>query len=120
MKLLKTIVLSATLAVFSLTLVTSPATLTHAAQAIKVTSITVKSPSKPLTPTQTFQLKPTVITSPKGNAKITYSSTNTKVATVNGSGLVTAVSPGKATIYVSSGDKKTSAAINVVTSDHKH
>jgi len=114
MKLLKKIVVAATLATFSLTLVTSPITLIHAEQAVKVTSITVKGPSNALKANQTFQLKPTVVTSPKdGNIKITYSSTNTKVATVSVSGLVTALNPGKAIIYASSGGKSTYAVINV-------
>ncbi|MBY3621355.1 hypothetical protein CA600_30000 [Paenibacillus sp. VTT E-133280] len=125
MKVLKKGVLTATLSVAFLTLtITSPAALTpatQAAQAVKVTSIAVKGPSNPLRPSETFQLKPTAVTSPKGGKiKITYSSSNSKVATVNASGLVTAVASGKATINVNSGGKKTSVVINVVTSDHKH
>ncbi|MCL6606121.1 MAG: Ig-like domain-containing protein [Paenibacillus sp.] len=125
MKLLKRAVLTSTLTVAFLTLtITSPVSLTkatQAAQAVKVTSIVVKGPANPLRPSENFQLKPTAVTSPKGGKiKITYSSSNSKVATVNASGLVTAVTPGKATINVNSGGKKTSVVINVVTADHKH
>lgn len=114
MKLIKNILLVSVLTLSSVILVTIPTLVVYADQAVKVISISVASPSNALKPKQTFQLKPNVVTSPKGtNVKITYSSTNTKVATVNVSGLVTAVNPGKAIIYTSSGGKSTYAVINV-------
>ncbi|NOU78391.1 hypothetical protein GC101_05800 [Paenibacillus sp. LMG 31459] len=117
MKLIKNILLVSVLTLSSVTLVTIPTLVVYADQAAKVISISVASPSNALKPKQTFQLKPNVVTSPKGtNVKITYSSTNTKVATVNVSGLVTAVNPGKAIIYTSSGGKSTYVVINVASS----
>ncbi len=114
MKLIKLILLVSVLTFSSTTLVTIPNPVVYADQAAKVISISVASPSNALKPKQIFQLKPDVVTSPKGtNVKITYSSTNTKVATVNASGLVMAVNPGKAIIYISSGGKSTYAVINV-------
>src|SRR5690606_22621920 len=47
------------------------------------------------------------------NATFVWTSSNNSVATVDGTGLVTGVGSGSATITVASGDKKASAQINV-------
>src|SRR5690606_37894725 len=50
---------------------------------------------------------------PVPNATFVWTSSNNSVATVDGTGLVTGVSSGSATITATSGDKKASAQINV-------
>lgn len=92
-----------------------PAAGAQADQAEKVISISIVGPSHALKPNQTFQLNPRIVTSPKGTAvKVVYSSTNPKAATVVGNGgLVTAVSPGKAVIYISAGGKTTYTVIHI-------
>lgn len=63
----------------------------------------------------TQQLTPTVLPSNATNKSVNYTSNNTGVATVNSSGLVTAVSAGAATITVTTvdGNKTITAAITV-------
>lgn len=110
----KKILLAAILSLFLVVLVPHSTPVIYADQASKVISISVAGPAKALKPKQTYQLKPDVVTSPPdSNVKIAYSSANNRVATVNMSGLVTAVSPGKAIIYASSGGKSTYAVIKV-------
>ncbi|KUP24942.1 Ig-like domain-containing protein [Paenibacillus sp. DMB5] len=110
----KKTLLTAILSLFFVVLVPHSTPVIYADQASKVISISVAGPAKALKPKQTYQLKPDVVTVPQdSNVKISYSSANTQVATVNKSGLVTAVSPGKAIIYASSGGKSTYAVIKV-------
>ena len=65
---------------------------------------------------KSLQLKATVTPSNATNGKVTWKSANTKVATVSGKGLVTAVSAGKTTITAYTGDGKLTAkcSVNVV------
>ncbi|MBO9596261.1 MAG: S-layer homology domain-containing protein [Cohnella sp.] len=80
-----------------------------------VTSLKVIGPDSPLAPKQTFQLKPEIATSPAGKmVKATYSSSNSKVASVSVNGLITAVSTGNALIDVSAGGKKATVKVAVV------
>ena len=58
----------------------------------------------------TFKLRYTA--DPETNASATYTSSDTKVATVDNSGKVTAVAPGKATITVACGGATATASIN--------
>ena len=57
-------------------------------------------------------LKP-VITPVTSQDKVNYKSSNTKVATVNAKGVVTAKKPGKAKITIQSGGKKATCAVAV-------
>ncbi|RDI04498.1 Ig-like domain-containing protein [Flavobacterium sp. AG291] len=84
---------------------------------VAVTSVTVTPTSATLNIGATLQLTPTVLPSNATNKSVTYSSGNTGVATVNTSGLVTAVSAGTATITVTTvdGNKTTNCAITVNT-----
>ncbi|WP_342563824.1 Ig-like domain-containing protein [Paenibacillus sp. FSL R7-0345] len=110
----KKVLLAAILSLFFVVLVPYSTPVIYADQTLKVISISVAGPARALKPKQTYQLKPDVVTLPQdSNVKIAYSSANTQVATVNMSGLVTAVSPGKAIIYASSGGKSTYAVIKV-------
>jgi endoglucanase len=82
---------------------------------IAVTGVSLTPTSASLTTGQTKQLTPTVSPSNATNRAVTYSSSNTGVATVNNSGLVTAVGAGNATITVKTtdGNKTATAAITV-------
>jgi hypothetical protein len=66
---------------------------------------------------KTFQITPTVTVTGNATQNVTWSSSNAAVATVNSSGVVTAVSPGTATITaLSAFDQKHFARTSVVVS----
>lgn len=82
---------------------------------IAVTSVSLSPSSASLNAGGTQQLTPTVLPANATNKSVTYSSNNTAVATVNSSGLITAVANGTATITVSTVDgNKTSTCIVTV------
>ena len=84
---------------------------------VAVTSVSLSPASVSLAVGGTQQLTPTVLPANATNKAVTYASNNTGVATVNASGLVTAVSNGTATITVTTanGNKTSTAAITVST-----
>ncbi len=86
---------------------------------VPVTGVTIAPTTVTLGVGATQQLTPTVAPANATNKNVTYSSSNTGVATVNGSGLVTAVSSGSATITVTTQDgaKTASSAITVNSSN---
>lgn len=82
---------------------------------VAVTSVSLNPTSAALAVGGTQQLTATVLPSNATNKSVTYTSNNTGVATVNASGLVTAISNGTATITVTSvnGNKTNTAVITV-------
>ncbi len=86
---------------------------------IAVTGVTVSPSTATLSVGATQQLTPTVAPANATNKTVSYSSNNTGVATVNGSGLVTAIASGTATITVTTQDgaKTATAVITVNTSN---
>ena len=74
------------------------------ANAILITSITVVPSSAVLAPGATTQVNSTILPSNATNKTLTWSSSNTGIATVNSSGLVTAVAAGTANIWATSTD----------------
>jgi uncharacterized protein YjdB len=84
---------------------------------VAVTSVSLSPSSATLAVGGTQQLTPTVLPSNATNKAVSYASNNTGVATVNASGLVTAVSNGTAIITVTtvSGNKTSTATITVST-----
>jgi len=82
-----------------------------------VTSVTLSPASASLSIGATQQLTPTVLPSNATNKNFTYSSNNTAVATVNSSGLITAVANGTAIITVTTvdGSKTSTCAVTVST-----
>jgi len=85
---------------------------------VPVTGVTVSPTSLSLTAGQTGQLTATVQPSNATNKNVSWSSSNTSVATVNSSGLVTAVAAGSATITVTTqdGGKTATCAVTVTSS----
>ncbi|OXB03676.1 Ig-like domain-containing protein [Flavobacterium pectinovorum] len=82
---------------------------------VAVTSVSLSPASASLSVGSTQQLTPTILPSNATNKSVSYASNNTGVATVNASGLVTAISNGTATITVTTADgNKTSTAIITV------
>ena len=82
---------------------------------VAVTSVSLSPSSASLNTGGTQQLTPTVLPANATNKSVTYSSNNTAVATVNSSGLITAVANGTAAITVSTVDgNKTSTCIVTV------
>jgi len=84
---------------------------------IAVTSVSLSPASASLNVGATQQLTPTVLPSNATNKAVTYTSNNTSVATVNSSGLITAVANGTATITVTTadGNKTSLCAVSVST-----
>ncbi|WKL46890.1 Ig-like domain-containing protein [Flavobacterium pectinovorum] len=84
---------------------------------VAVTSVSLSPTSASLNVGATQQLTPTVLPSNATNKAVTYSSSNTAVATVNSSGLITAVANGTATIIVTTvdGSKTSTCAVTVST-----
>lgn len=82
---------------------------------VPVTGVAIAPTTVTLGAGATQQLTPTVLPSNATNKSVSYSSNNTGVATVNASGLVTAVANGTATITVTTADgNKTSTALITV------
>lgn len=86
---------------------------------IPVTGITLSPATATLSVGGTQQLTPTVAPANATNKTVSYSSNNTGIATVNGSGLVTAIASGSATITVTTqdGNKIATAVITVNSSN---
>ncbi len=83
---------------------------------VAVTSVSLNPTTASLNVGGTQQLTPTVLPTNATNKSVTYSSNNTAVATVNASGLITAVANGTATITVTTVDgSKTSTCLVSVT-----
>lgn len=98
-------------------------TITLASGATKTVKVTVQSAAVKTTKVKAEKkltlkakekadLKP-VITPVTSQDKVNYKSSNTKVATVNAKGVVTAKKPGKAKITIQSGGKKATCAVAV-------
>ena len=71
---------------------------------IKATDITLRSKAVTLKPGDTYSLTPTVLPEDTTNQILTYTSSNTEIATVSSTGKITAVSLGSATITVKTND----------------
>ena len=74
---------------------------------VSVTSVVVTPNAKTMTVSQTAQLSVSVFPSNATNKSVTYSSSNSNVASVTSSGFVTAKSKGTAVITVTSSNGKT-------------
>lgn len=84
---------------------------------IAVSSVSLSPATVSLSPNQTRQLTPTIAPANATNTTVTYTSSNTNVATVNSAGLVRAVANGNATITVRTADgNKTDTTAVTVTS----
>lgn len=71
----------------------------------EVTSITLNETSKKLEVDDTFQLNATVLPNDATNKNVTWSSSDTDVASVDNSGMVTALKAGNTTVTVTSNSK---------------
>lgn len=83
---------------------------------VAVTSVVCNKPSSAMKPGDTFTLSVSVLPSDATNKAVTYESSNTSVATVSQSGVITAKANGKTTITVksqSNPDKKASFELTV-------
>lgn len=107
---MKATYLSLTLALISLVLFTSCGPDANKPTP-EVTSITLQKSAATLQTGETLELTATV--SP-ADAKVTFSSSNTAVATVCEKGVVKAIAPGTATITAQAGNKKATCTITVV------
>lgn len=82
---------------------------------VKVTGITLNKKSAALAPKATLQLSATIAPTNASNKAVTWTSSNTKVATVSSAGKVTAVSAGTATITCKAADGSGKSATCIVT-----
>ena len=92
------------------------ATLTVTAATVPVTGVTLNKTSTSLYVGDTETLTPTITPDNATNINLTWSSDDTSVATVDASGLVTAVSAGTATITVTTEDSAKTATCTVTVS----
>jgi uncharacterized protein YjdB len=83
---------------------------------VKVTGIKLNATSKTLKNGATFQLKGTLAPENATNKNVTWTSSNTKVATVDKNGKVTAKGLGSATITVTTNDGNKKATCKIVVS----
>lgn len=83
---------------------------------VAVTGVSLNATTKSLNKTETFQLVPTLTPANPTVASVTWSSSNTAVATVSNTGLITAIGGGNANITVTtvSGLKTAACAVTVV------
>ncbi len=90
-------------------------TVTVKAKVVKVTGVKLNKKAVTKTVGETEQLKATVLPANATNKAVTWSSSNTAVATVSNKGLVTAKKKGKATITVTTkdGNKKATCTVTV-------
>lgn len=80
---------------------------------VAVSDITLDKPTMALTVGETGQLTATVTPGDAADKNVVWSSGNTAVATVDDSGLVTAVAPGNATITATAGGKQATCEVAV-------
>ena len=80
---------------------------------ISVTKVKLNKSKADLDAGDTLQLKATVSPNNATNKKVTWSSSNSSVASVNSKGLVTAKREGTAYIYAKAGSKKATCVVNV-------
>ena len=80
---------------------------------VAVSDITLDKPTLALTVGETGQLSATVTPGDAADKNVVWSSGNTAVATVDDSGLVTAVAPGNATITATAGGKRATCEVAV-------
>lgn len=92
---------------------TSNGKITITAPTVSVTGISLDKTSVSLKKGESTTLKATVKPDNATNKTVTYTSSNTKVATVNSSGKVTAVGGGKATITAKAGSKTATCTVTV-------
>ena len=92
---------------------TATCAVTVSKKVIPVTSVTLNKASLALTEQETFQLSATVSPDNATDKTVTWSSSNTAVATVSNNGLVTAIKEGSATITAKAGDKTATCAVTV-------
>ena len=92
---------------------TATCSVTVSKKVIPVTSVSLNKTSLALTEQETFQLSATVSPDNATDKTVTWSSSNTAVATVSSNGLVTAVQEGSATITAKAGDKTASCTVTV-------
>lgn len=86
---------------------------TYTAEDVHPTSVSVSPTTASIEAGETVQLTEIVLPSNATNKSVTWSSSNTSVATVNSSGLVTGVSAGSATITVTTVDSSKTATCAV-------
>lgn len=95
---------------------TATSVITVSAADVAVTGVTIEPKTASIAVGATQQLTPTVAPANATNKNVTYSSNEDSVATVNASGLVTAVAAGEATITVTTADgAKTDTSVITVT-----
>jgi len=93
--------------------VSSTCTVTVTQKVIAVSSVTLNKTSLSLMETDSFQLVATVSPADATDKTVTWTSSNSSVATVDGNGVVKGVSVGSATITAKAGNKTATCAVTV-------
>lgn len=95
--------------------VNAPASTTTQAAVVKVTGVALSDATKSVTVGDTFNLTATVAPANATNKAVTWTSSDTKVATVDATGKVTAVAAGKANVTATAADGSGKSAVCAVT-----
>lgn len=96
---------------------TATSTVTVKSKSVSVTGVTLDNTSLSINIGETKTLKATVIPTGATNKKVTWTSSNAKIASVDANGKVTAVAAGTATITVTTEDGKFTATCKVNVQD---
>ena len=91
----------------------STSTITVSKPIVRVSSIKISPSTVKLSVNQTYQINPTIIPSNTDNKSVTWSSSNTNIATVSSSGLVTTLSSGSVIITAKTVDGSKTATLTV-------
>ena len=92
---------------------TATCAVTVSKKVIPVTSVTLNKTSLTLTEQEPFQLSATVSPDNATDKTVTWSSSNTAIATVSQDGLVSAIAVGSTTITATAGEKKATCTVTV-------
>ena len=93
--------------------VSSTCTVTVTKKVIAVSSVSLNKTSLSLMEQETYQLVATVSPADATDKTVTWTSSNSSVATVDGNGVVKGVAVGSATITAKAGDKTASCAVTI-------
>ncbi len=92
---------------------TTTTTITGIARKIEVTSIGINKEEVELEAGDSFQLEATITPDNATDKKVTYTSNDVEVATINETGQITAVKEGETTVVVTSGNIKVNVKVKV-------
>ena len=99
--------------------VTVSGTITEDPNFVHITSITLGKIKTTLTPGEKYQMQVVILPTDASDQTVTWTSSNTDVATINADGVLTAVAAGETTILVTTKDGNKTAAVKITVEGEK-